>query len=251
MWARILTDRFGAKSPRSLALKFHAQTAGATLTAQQPKNNVVRVALQCLAAVLGGAQSIHTNSLDEALALPTEESARIALRTQQIIAEETGVTNTVDPFGGAYAIEAMTDELEKRALAYIAKIDALGGAVSAIEQGFVQREIENAAYDYQRSIERGERGVVGVNKHVAESEAPIPTLKIDAGSEREQAERVKAYKTKRDAAKVAASRKEIESAAKEGRNLLPVFLKGVQSDVTLGEISDTLRAVFGEHRPNQ
>ncbi len=249
MWAKLLRERFGAKSPRSLALKFHAQTAGATLTAQQPKNNVVRVAVQCLAAVLGGAQSIHTNSLDEALALPTEESARIALRTQQILAEETGVANTVDPTGGSWAIEAMTDELEKRARAYIAKIDQMGGAVSAIEQGFVQREIENSAYEYQRSIERGERGVVGVNKFTAGKEAPIPTLKIDPAAEKEQAARVKAYKARRDASKVGHARAAIESAAKEGRNLVPVFLKAVQSDVTLGEISDTLRGVFGEYRP--
>ncbi|HVO30105.1 MAG TPA: methylmalonyl-CoA mutase family protein [bacterium] len=250
MWAKILSGRFGAKSPKSLALKFHAQTAGATLTAQQPKNNVVRVALQCLAAVLGGAQSIHTNSLDEALALPTEETVRVALRTQQIIAEETGVANTVDPVGGSFAIEAMTDELEKRAFAYLERIDKMGGAVAAIEQGFVQREIENAAYDYQRSIEKQDRVVVGVNRFQAEKEAPLPTMKIDPALEKDQAARVKAYKAKRDAAKVEAARREVERAAKEGTNLLPRFLAAVQADVTLGEISDTLRAVFGEYRPS-
>ena len=249
LWGTLLGERFGTKSPRSLQLKFHAQTAGATLTAQQPKNNVVRVALQCLAAVLGGAQSIHTNSMDEALALPSEESVRVALRTQQIIAEETGVANTVDPVGGAYAVEAMTDELEKRALDYIRRIDALGGAVKAIEQGFVQREIENSAYDWQRSVEKGDRGVVGVNKFVAENEPELPVMKIDPNLEADQAARVKAFKAKRDAAKAGAARAEVAAAAKENRNLLPAFLAAVQANVTLGEISDTLREVFGEYRP--
>jgi methylmalonyl-CoA mutase N-terminal domain/subunit len=249
LWARLLKERFGAKSDKSLTLKFHAQTAGATLTAQQPKNNVVRVALQCLAAVLGGAQSIHTNSLDEALALPTEESVRIALRTQQIIADETGVANTVDPVGGSFAIEALTGELEKRAMEYVVRIDALGGSVAAIEQGFLQREIENAAYEYQRSIERKERIVVGVNAFETENEPPIPTMKIDPKLERDQVARVKAFKSKRDAARAESARKAVESAAKEGRNLLPVFLAAVQASVTLGEISDTLRGVFGEYRP--
>ena len=249
MWARILRDRFGSKSPKSWPLKFHAQTAGATLTAQQPKNNVVRVAIQCLAAVLGGAQSIHTNSLDEALALPTEESVRVALRTQQIIADETGVANTVDPVGGSYAIEAMTDELERRANEYLERIDKMGGAVSAIEQGFMQREIENAAYDYQRSIEKKDRIVVGVNRFQADTEVPMPTMKIDPALERDQAAKVRAFKAKRDAAKAEAARTAIDAAAKEGRNLLPPFLAAVRANVTLGEISDTLRAIFGEHRP--
>ena len=249
LWGTLLGERFGTKNPKSVALKFHAQTAGATLTAQQPKNNIVRVALQCLAAVLGGAQSIHTNSMDEALALPSEDAVRIALRTQQILAEETGVANTVDPFGGSYAIEAMTDELEKRALAYIKKIDELGGAVAAIEQGFVQREIESAAYDWQRSIEKGDRGVVGVNRFVAENELVMPTMMLDPSLEKDQVARVKAFKAKRDAAKAESARVAIVSAAKEGRNLLPTFLTAVQAHVTLGEISDALRGVFGEYRP--
>src|ERR1700691_3584745 len=198
LWTRIMSERFNARDARSLLLRFHAQTAGSSLTAQQPENNIVRVVIQALAAVLGGCQSLHTNSLDEALALPTEDAALIALRTQQIIAHETGVANTIDPVGGAYAIEKLTDEMESQAKEYIARIDAMGGVLRAIETGYVQGEIQKAAYDYQRSIERGEQIIVGVNQFVAEKETPIPTMRVDPGLERSQIERVRARRPRRD-----------------------------------------------------
>ena len=203
LWAHLMRERFGARNPASLMLRFHAQTAGSSLTAQQPENNIVRVAIQALAAVLGGCQSLHTNGLDEALALPTEDAALLALRTQQIIAHETGVANTVDPVGGSYAIEKLTDEIESRAKDYIEKIDALGGMLRAIETGYVQGEIQKAAYEYQRAIERGEQIVVGVNRFVAEKETPIPTLRIDPDIERAQIERVRALRERRNSARAA------------------------------------------------
>ena len=248
LWARIMCERFGAKKPQSQMLRFHAQTAGSSLTAQQPENNMVRVAIQCLAAVLGGCQSLHANALDEALALPTESAALIALRTQQIIAHETGVANTIDPVAGSYAIESLTNTIESGARTYIEKIDALGGMLRAIEAGFVQGEIQRAAYDYQRAIERGEQIVVGVNEFVAEEEKPIPLLRIDPRIEAEQIERVRAVRARRDAQAAANAMTEVESRARSGANLLPVILAAVEAYCTVGEISDALRRVFGEYK---
>jgi methylmalonyl-CoA mutase, N-terminal domain len=247
LWAHIMRERFGARNPASLMLRFHAQTAGSSLTAQQPENNIVRVAIQALAAVLGGCQSLHTNSMDEALALPTEGAALLALRTQQIIAHETGVANTVDPLAGSYAIEALTDQIESRAKSYIAKIDALGGMLRAIETGYVQGEIQKAAYEYQRSIERREQLVVGVNQFVAEKEIPIPTMRIDPDIERAQVERVRALRGRRDSAKAAATVAEVERRARSGENLMPAITNAVAAFATVGEISDALRRVFGEY----
>jgi methylmalonyl-CoA mutase N-terminal domain/subunit len=248
LWAKIMRDRFQAKDPRSLLLRFHAQTAGSSLTAQQPENNIVRVAIQALAAVLGGCQSLHTNSMDEALALPTEESALIALRTQQIIANETGVTNTIDPVAGSYAIEALTNEVEVRAEEYLAKIDAMGGMIKAIEAGFVQTEIQRAAYDFQRSVETKDQIVVGVNDFVALQEHQIPTLRIDPAIELAQVERLKALRAKRDNAKTTAALHELERRAKTSENLLPAILAAVEAYATVGEISDAMRHVYGEYQ---
>ncbi|MBZ5539061.1 MAG: methylmalonyl-CoA mutase family protein [Acidobacteriia bacterium] len=248
LWARIMRERFAARDPRSLLLRFHAQTAGSSLTAQQPENNIVRVAIQALAAVLGGCQSLHTNSLDEALALPTEDSALIALRTQQILAHETGVANTADPVAGSYAIERLTDEIEAGALAYIEKIGAMGGMLRAIEAGFVQGEIQKAAYDYQQAVERKEQIVVGVNDFVAAEERPIPILKVAPELEREQVARLRAVRARRDAGKVQAALGELTRRATGAENLLPAILAAVESYATVGEISDTLRRVFGEYR---
>jgi methylmalonyl-CoA mutase N-terminal domain/subunit len=248
LWARLMRERFQARDARSLLLRFHAQTAGSSLTAQQPENNIVRVAIQALAAVLGGCQSLHTNSLDEALALPTEEAALIALRTQQIIANETGVANTVDPVAGSYAIEHLTNEIERGALAYIEKIDALGGMLRAIEAGFVQTEIQKAAYEYQRAVETKEQVVVGVNDFIAEEERAIPTLRIDPQIEREQIQRLQALRAKRDANKTRAAISELERRAATSENLLPAILAAVEACATVGEISDTLRRAFGEYR---
>jgi methylmalonyl-CoA mutase N-terminal domain/subunit len=252
LWAKIMRERFGARDERSLLLRFHAQTAGSSLTAQQPENNIVRVAIQALAAVLGGCQSLHTNSLDEALALPTEDAALIALRTQQIIAHETGVTNTTDPVAGSYAIEHLTNEIEARAAEYIEKIGAmggpLGGMLRAIESGFVQGEIQKAAYEYQQEIERGEQIVVGVNEFTAAEERPIPTLQMDPNLEREQVGRLRALRARRDTDKVKAALAELERRAQGTENLLPAILAAVEGYATVGEISDTLRKVFGEYR---
>ena len=248
LWAHIMRERFGARDPRSLLLRFHAQTAGSSLTAQQPENNMVRVAIQALAAVLGGCQSLHTNALDEALALPTEDSALLALRTQQIIAHETGVANTVDPVAGSYAIEHLTNEIEAQAAAYLEKIDALGGMLSAIESGFVQGEIQKAAYEYQRAVERKEQIVVGVNEFVASEERQIPTLRIDPEIERSQVARVRALRSKRDGARTKAALAELERVAGTNENLLPAILAAVEAYATVGEISDTLRRVFGEYQ---
>ncbi|MGH9791997.1 MAG: methylmalonyl-CoA mutase family protein, partial [Candidatus Acidiferrales bacterium] len=248
LWARLMRERFGARDARSMMLRFHAQTAGSSLTQQQPENNLVRVAMQCLAAVLGGCQSLHANALDEALALPTEEAALLALRTQQIIAHETGVTNTIDPVAGSYAIEKLTDEIERRAVAYIERIDAIGGMLRAIEAGYVQGEIQKAAFQYQQAVERREQIVVGVNQFVAQEEKPIPTLRMDPQIERAQVERVRAVRVRRDAGKAGAAAAAIERCAKSGENLMPAILAGVEAYATVGEISDALRRVFGEYR---
>ena len=248
LWARIMRERFNARDPRSLLLRFHAQTAGSSLTAQQPENNIARVAIQALAAVLGGCQSLHTNSMDEALALPTEDAALIALRTQQIIAHETGVANTIDPVAGSYAIEKLTNEIEKGVLAYIEKIDATGGMLRAIESGFVQGEIQKAAYEYQRAVERREQIVVGVNEFVAEEDRSIPTLRIDPKIEQTQIARLQSLRAKRNASLVTAALAELSRRATTTENLLPAILRAVESLATVGEISDTLRRTFGEYQ---
>jgi methylmalonyl-CoA mutase N-terminal domain/subunit len=246
MWARIMRERFGAKDERSLLLRFHTQTAGSTLTAQQPDNNIVRTAYQAMAAVLGGTQSLHTNGKDEALSLPTEDSVRIALRTQQVLAYETGVADTIDPLAGSYFVEALTDELERRASAYIAKIDELGGSVRAIEQGYIQREIEEAAYTYQQALEEERAVVVGVNRFQMEEERMPPILKVDPAVGRQQAAKLVALRERRDNAAVGAALAALEKAARGGENVLPRILTAVEVYATLGEISDTLRGVFGE-----
>ena len=248
LWARVMKERFAAKDPRSLTLRFHAQTAGSSLTAQQPENNIVRVGIQALAAVLGGCQSLHTNSLDEALALPTEDSALIALRTQQIIAHETGVANTIDPVAGSYAIESLTSQIENGATEYLNKIAALGGMLSAIDSGYVQTEIQKAAFDYQHAVESKEQIVVGVNEFEAEEERQIPTLRIDPALEREQVARLRALRAKRDSAKTTATLSELERRARTEENLLPAILAAVENFATVGEISDALRRVFGEYQ---
>ena len=248
LWARIMRERFKAKDPRSWALRFHAQTAGSTLTAQQPDNNVVRVSLQALAAVLGGCQSLHTNSKDEALSLPTAEAAKLALRTQQIVAHESGVADFIDPLGGAYALERLTDEIETRAEDYLRRIDEMGGMVKAVADGFPQREIQEAAYRDQRDIEAGKQVVVGVNRFVEEGEVATQRLRIDASLEAKQAERVKAFRKQRDASAVGRALLAVTAAAKGSDNLMPVLMEAVQRSVTLGEISDALREVFGEYR---
>jgi methylmalonyl-CoA mutase N-terminal domain/subunit len=252
LWAKIMAERFGAKDPRSLMLRFHAQTAGSSLTAQQPENNIVRVAIQALAAILGGCQSLHTNSMDEALALPTEDAALIALRTQQILANETGVPNTVDPVAGSYAIESLTNEIEKGALAYIEKVNSMGGMLRAIEAGFVQGEIQKAAYDFQRAVENKEQIVVGVNDFVAPREEndarTIPILRVDAEIERSQIARLNALRAKRDSALAKSALAELQSRAVTTENLLPAILAAVEAYATIGEISDALRRVFGEYQ---
>ena len=247
LWARIMKDRFGAVNPKSLMLRFHTQTAGSTLTAQQPEVNVVRTTIQALAAVLGGTQSLHTNSLDEALGLPTENAARIALRTQQVIAYESGVADTVDPFAGSYAIEELTTQLEKAAVDYIEKIDAMGGMLRAIELGYVQNEIQEAAYDYQRAVEKDDAIVVGVNKFQSD-EGSIPVMRIDEKIERDQVARLQAIRARRNATDTAAALNAIEEAAKGTENLLPRILTAVEAEVTVGEISNRLRSVWGEYR---
>ncbi len=246
MWAHIMRDRFGAKEPRSWMLRFHTQTAGSTLTAQQPDNNIVRTAYQAMAAVLGGTQSLHTNSRDEALSLPTEDSVRIALRTQQILAYETGVADTIDPLAGSYYVESLTDELERQAQEYIRKIDELGGSVRAIEQGYIQREIEEAAYTFQSDLDAGRRIVVGVNKFQMENEKQPPILKVDPEAGKRQAAKVAALRERRDNAATSAALSALGEAARDTENLMPRILAAVEAYATLGEIADTLRAVFGE-----
>ncbi|MCS6806664.1 MAG: methylmalonyl-CoA mutase family protein [Acidobacteriota bacterium] len=248
LWARIMKERFGARDPRSMMLRFHAQTAGSTLTAQQPDVNVVRVTLQALAAVLGGTQSLHCNARDEALGLPTEDAARLALRTQQVIAYESGVADTVDPLGGSYAVESLTNEIERRASEYLDKIDALGGMLKAIEIGWVQGEIERAAYEYQQALERQEEIVVGVNKFTQEQETPIEVLRIDPEIEREQIASLRRVKAERDHRAVETALEELQAAASTNENLMPYILRAVQSYATVGEISDRLRRVYGEYR---
>jgi len=242
-----MKERFGAKNPRSLTLRTHAQTAGASLTAQQPVNNVVRVALQALAGVMGGVQSLHTNSMDETLALPTEESVTIALRTQQIIAEETGVTNTADPLGGSYAVEALTDRMEREAFEYIKRIDEMGGMVKAIETGYPQREIAEAAFHYQRQLEQGIKTVVGVNKYSVPEELPIPTLKIDPAIEERQVQRVRKVKRERDHAAVREALAKVAEACRSSQNLMEPICEAVRREATVGEICDIYRTEFGTY----
>ncbi len=246
LWSDLMSERFGLRSARSRALKFHVQTCGSTLTAQQPLNNVPRVTIQALAAVLGGCQSLHTNSYDEALGLPTEKSATLALRTQQVIASESGAADTVDPLGGSYAIEALTKRVYDAARAYIERVDALGGMVPAIEQGYVQREIQDSSFRYQMQIERGDRPIVGVNVHTGDTE-PVPVLRIDPALEREQVERVRATRARRDATTAAATLAEVERAARADQNVMPAIVRAVEARCTVGEITDALRRVYGEH----
>jgi methylmalonyl-CoA mutase N-terminal domain/subunit len=248
LWARIMRDRFQAKNPRSWMLRFHTQTAGCSLTAQQPYNNVVRTAFEGLAAILGGTQSLHTNSLDEVYAVPTEEAATIALRTQQVIAEETGVVNTIDPLGGSYFVEALTTRMEEEALKYIVKIDELGGIVQAIELGYPQQEIANAAYAYQKQLERRERIVVGVNKYPMEEKKRIEYLRIDEEVERKQIARLKEVKANRNPDRVWRCLTDLRQAAEGSANLMPFLLAAVKEYVTLQEICDVFRDVFGIYR---
>jgi len=247
LWARTMRERFAAKDPRSWTLRFHAQTAGSTLTAQQPDNNVVRVALQAFAAVLGGCQSLHTNSRDEALALPSEESARIALRTQQIVAHESGAADLLDPLGGSYALEALTDDLEEKAIAYLTRIDSMGGMVQAIAAGYPQREIEEAAYRYQKEIEDKERVIVGVNEFVSEGDAPLETMQVDPRLEEQQVERLRAFRAARSQEAAQRALSELKRAAQGTQNVLPHIVSAVKARATLGEIANGLREVFGEH----
>ncbi len=248
LWARIMRDRFGAKNPKSLMLRFHTQTAGSTLTAQQPEVNVVRTTIQALAAVLGGTQSLHTNSMDEALSLPTETAARIALRTQQVIAHESGVADIVDALAGSYAIEELTDRLEQKAVEYIEKIDQMGGMLKAIENGFPQREIQEAAFQYQKAVEAQTEIVVGVNKFQTVETEPIPLMKSDAATEANQVSRVRSVREKRDKTKAENALAKLKEAAQGTENLLPHILNCVESYVTVGEISNQLREVWGEYR---
>jgi methylmalonyl-CoA mutase N-terminal domain/subunit len=249
LWARIVKERFDARDPRSMMLRFHVQTGGATLTAQQPENNVVRTALEALAAVLGGAQSLHANAMDEALALPSEEAARLALRTQQIIAHESGVTDTADPLGGSYFVERLTNDLEGEAEAYIGRIDVMGGALAAIEQGYQQREIHESAYRLQLAVEEKRRIVVGVNAFSDDAEASKPQiLRVDPAVEKKQMQRLEALRGRRDATQVAAALGKVRAAAASAENLMPILVEAVEQYATLGEICEVLRGVWGEQR---
>ncbi len=248
MWAKIMRDHFKAKNPKSWMLRFHAQTAGSTLTAQQPENNIVRTAIQAMAAVLGGTQSLHTNSFDEALALPTEASARIALRTQQVIAFESGAPQTVDPLAGSYYVESLTSEIEKRAVDYLEKIEAMGGMLKAIERGYVQQEIQNAAYEYQQAVDRQEAVVVGVNRFQIGEEKAVPIQRIDPALEPRQVERLRALRAKRNAETWQAAIRAVEDTARSGENLMPRILAAVEANATVGEISDAMRKVYGEYK---
>ena len=250
LWSGMMKERFGARNPRSWMLRFHAQTAGSTLTAQQPEVNTVRVALQALAAVLGGTQSLHTNARDEALSLPTEEAAGLALQTQQVIAYESGVAEVADPLAGSYAVEALTAALEKGARDYLARIEAMGGMMQAISLGYVQREIQESSYRYQRSVESGERTIVGVNRFVSEDRSGMGTHRIDPGIEKQQRRRLARVRASRDAKAVERALDSIAEAAESRENLLPVMIRAVECKATLGEISDRLRKIFGEHREN-
>lgn len=248
LWARIMRERFHARDPRSLMLRFHTQTAGSTLTAQQPEVNVVRTTIQALAAVLGGTQSLHTNAMDEALALPTEDAARVALRTQQVIAYESGVADTVDPLAGSYAIEELTTEIEQRAVDYLDKIDAMGGTLRAIETGYIQREIQNSAYEYQRAVETNDAIVVGVNQFQNDEGPHVKTLRVDALIEKTQVQRLRALRERRDAVAVETLLVRLEEAARGSENVLPRILNCVEAYATVGEISNRLRSVWGEYR---
>jgi len=243
-----MRELFQAKHPRSWMLRFHTQTAGSTLTAQQPENNIVRTAIQALAAVIGGTQSLHTNSFDEALALPTEQAARIALRTQQIIAYESGAPQSTDPLAGSYYVETLTNEIEQRAAEYLGKIEVFGGMLNAIERGFVQQEIQNAAYQYQQQVDSEESIVVGVNRFGVEEEKPVPIQRIDPALEQKQVERVRALRAKRDAAPWNAALTRVEDAARSGENVMPRILAAVEANATVGEISDAMRRVFGDYK---
>jgi methylmalonyl-CoA mutase N-terminal domain/subunit len=248
LWARVVSERFGAKNPQSMMLRFHTQTAGSTLTAQQPENNVTRVALQALSAVLGGTQSLHTNSLDEALALPTESAARTALRTQQIIAHETGVASTIDPLAGSYYVESLTGSIEEGARNYLDRIDKMGGTLAAIESGFFQREIQEAAYRWQREVDSGERVIVGVNRFQSEEPSHVETLKVNPRLQDEQVRRLRELRQQRDQTAASAALEELRNAAATTANLMPLIIKCVEAECTLGEISDALRSVFGAYR---
>lgn len=249
LWAKIMKDRFGAKKKKSLQLRFHTQTGGSTLTAQQPENNIVRVALQALSSVMGGTQSLHTNSMDEALALPTEKAVQIALRTQQIIAHETGVADTVDPLAGSYYIESLTQDIVNRAEEYISKIDDIGGALAAIDSGFINKEIQDAAYTYQREVEKNQAIIVGVNDFVSNDDVNPNLLRVNPAIEAQAHQRLKTLRETRDNEKVSALRQQLETAAKGTDNLMPIIIDCVDNDVTLGEVCHSLRAVFGEYRP--
>ncbi|MEA1910375.1 MAG: methylmalonyl-CoA mutase family protein, partial [Spirochaetota bacterium] len=249
IWAKVMKEKFSAKKEKSMMMRFHTQTAGSSLTAQQPDNNIVRVAIQTLAAVMGGTQSLHTNSRDEALALPTEDSVRVALRTQQIVAHESGVANIVDPLAGSYYIEQLTDKIEEEAWNYINKIDNLGGMVKAIEKGYVQKEIQDSAYKYQKSVEAGDRVVVGVNKFTIEEPAPSGLLKVNPELQKVQEENLKVVRSERDNTKVAECLAALsKGASAEDVNLMPLIIDSVREYATLGEISNVLREKFGEYR---
>lgn len=249
LWARLMAERFGAKNPASMRMRFHTQTGGSTLTAQQPENNAVRVALQALAAVMGGTQSLHTNSMDEALWLPTEKAVRLALRTQQVIAYESGVADSADPLGGAYLVEYLTDQIEQRAQAYLDNIDQMGGAQSAIEQGYIQGEIQEAAYQYQRELETKDQIVVGVNTFEVDEDLELEPLRVDPSIEAEQCQRLAELRKRRDQTRVHEMLTQLETAAHGDENLMPIFIESVENDVTLGEICKTLRQVWGEYQP--
>src|SRR6056297_3484038 len=248
LWAKIMKERFGAKNPKSMTMKFHTQTGGSTLTAQQPENNIVRVTIQTLAAVLGGTQSLHTNSKDEALALPSEDSVRTALRTQQVVAHESGITNTADPLAGSYFIESKTNEIEKAALEYIEKIDDLGGAPEAINKGYIQQEIMDAAYNYQKEVETNERVIVGMNKFQIDEKPPTGLLKVDPAVEAKQTKQIDDLKEKRDSKEVENTLENLKTACETDENVMPYILKAVKAYATLGEISDVMREVFGEYQ---
>ncbi len=248
MWARIMRDRFGAKNPRSWWMRFHTQTAGCSLTAQQPYNNVVRTTVEALSAVLGGTQSLHTNSLDEVLCLPSEHAVEIALRTQQILAEETGVANTLDPLAGSYFVEALTNEMEEKAWDYIGKIDGMGGMLAAIEKGFPQMEISDAAYRFQKQLDAADKVMVGVNKYVTEEKQEIPFLEIDETAEQGQVERLREVRRKRDGRTVSQSLRDLRGACGRGDNVMPYCIEAVKNLATLGEICDVYREVYGEYR---
>ncbi len=249
LWAKIMRERFNAKAEESLRLKFHTQTGGSTLTAQQPMNNVARVTIQALSAVLGGTQSLHTNSMDEALALPSENAAQVALRTQQIIAYESGVADSVDPLAGSYLIESLTDQLEERARTMIERIDGMGGALAAIEAGYIQQEIQDAAYEYQQRVEKGEQIVVGLNKFQTTEPLPMDLLRVDPAIERAQTDKLTKLRANRDTGKASELLTRIENAARGTENLMPLFIEAVENDITLGEVCHALRAIFGEYRP--